>query len=615
MMYKLTLYLLLLLVIFSTKAQEEGLPQEENVEPDTPGINKCDDNLPILSVGDYNITEERDISFYKQRYDIFILAISDSGCEECCHTEVMLNSVHEYITNKSVGYKDLEIPLVRLDYANFHEMVLEDTLNMNRLPKTFLFFKSKFYAFEEVDNDKLFLHFMNRVFYPVVILKTKKDVNNFIKNDVEWEENTPFYKGNYISLEEMLPHYSKITRVIAFVSDKNEFKEELKSLAEDSRDLTIREDLRVAKITNPKIIEEIKRKNKDWFGDMSSNSVVAYVKNFDENQPKIQFYDLNIDSELFKIWMNNVSIEPVEELLGTSMKIISFMHKGMFTAFVNRKSSKTGKESKELIKNLKEIAKHYPHYQFTFTEDKTFKEKKGDLGISWNEEPALAYHNIMHQDKTMVFPRKQPLTKKNLRAFFDACGKGTYDTDDFDLPDKIRNFDKNMKDATKLTVTNVKGFINDLEKDKMVLIFDSSKDFDRGKKITNFFGKAAARFRELELEDKIALGFYDTSLQNLPKVFKEYEDQPVYVFYPADREPLDPINSENFLVQKMMKYIQENAQNKFELPSFHHMSPHEYSQHKLGEKIKAAKVIDLEEKRKRADKDRDARYITVKDDL
>ena len=53
--------------------------------------------------------------------------------------------------------------------------------------------------------------------------------------------------------------------------------------------------------------------------------------------------------------------------------------------------------------------------------------------------------------------------------------------------------------------------------------------------------------------DKITLGFYDTSLQKLPKIFEEYEEQPVYVFYPAFKEPRDPIDPERYIVQRMMR--------------------------------------------------------------
>mmetsp|Transcript_13776 Transcript_13776/g.13701 ORF Transcript_13776/g.13701 Transcript_13776/m.13701 type:complete len:439 (-) Transcript_13776:303-1619(-) len=438
----------------------------------------------------------------------------------------MLKSIHESLANKSVGYKNMEIPIIRMDFAKFKDTVAPEDLFVNRVPKTFVYFKHNYHPFEEFDNERLFLHFLNRLFYPVVILKTKKDVNNFLKTDKEWIENTPFYNGNYISIGEFLPQYTKITRVIAFVSEKSEYKEELKTLAEDARDLSLREDLRIAKITNPKIVSEFKDKHEEWFGDMSSNSIVAVVKDADDKSARSEYYDLSIDTELFPLWINRVSLQPVELLTGTSIKIINMNQKAMFTAFINKKSSKIGKKSKDLVKRLKEIAKDYPHYQFTYTEESTFKEKKADIGITWNEEPALAYFNFLNQDKKMVFPRKQPLSKKNLKAFFDACWNGKIENNELDLPDKIRNFDKNMKNATKLTLDNVDDFLNAEHKDKMVLIFDSSKDFDQGKRVSQFFGKAATRFFELELQDNITLGFFDTSLQNLPDSLEEYTDQP-----------------------------------------------------------------------------------------
>jgi len=77
---------------------------------------------------------------------------------------------------------------------------------------------------------------------------------------------------------------------------------------------------------------------------------------------------------------------------------------------------------------------------------------------------------------------------------------------------------------------------------------------------------------------------------------------------------MEPIPADKFVVQKMMKYINKHAHTHFELSTFAHMSPHEYSQNKLGKKVTADHVIKLEEKRKLADKDRDAMY-EIKDDL
>lgn len=464
----------------------------------------CNPDLPTLSVGDFNVSDSEGLTGFKNKYNLFILSVSDSFCEECCKSEIMLKSIQDHIKYGRVGYRNEQIPIVRLDYSEHHESLVKEGLNMNRVPKTFLYFKDRFYPFEEVDMDSLLLHFMNRVLYPVVILKTSEDVKRFIDHE-EWQEDTPFYKNGYIELgEQVYSYFSKVTRVIALISDKTEYKEEISMISDDARELTKREDLRIAKVTNPKLVAEFKKKyGRKWFGDTSSNSIVAIVKNKDDKNAKTFVYDLSVDTKLIEKWINEVSLQPVEELSGSVIKITSYVQKAMFTAFIDRSDPAIEEESNNVYKRLNEIAKNFPQYQFTYTEDPNMKEKKEECGITWEEEPSLALNNFFKSDTTYVFPRRQLMSKKNLKAFFDACNKGTLHDDDFRLPDRVRNFDSKMKHSLKLTEENYKPYIEDLHRDRMVLIFDSSsKDFDRSKKLAVFFGKAAKRFHELGLDGK-----------------------------------------------------------------------------------------------------------------
>lgn len=83
-------------------------------------------------------------------------------------------------------------------------------------------------------------------------------------------ENTPFYR-EYRPIGILT---QKVTRVIAF-ANKKEFKEELQKLEEDAQGLVLREDLRVARITDAKVIKHFKQKyNNVWFDKLSSNSIV-----------------------------------------------------------------------------------------------------------------------------------------------------------------------------------------------------------------------------------------------------------------------------------------------------------------------------------------------------
>ena len=96
--------------------------------------------------------------------------------------------------------------------------------------------------------------------------------------------------------------------------------------------------------------------------------------------------------------------------------------------------------------------------------------------------------------------------------------------------------------------------------------------------------------------DNIIFAYYDTSIQDLPKELDEYRKQPVYVFYPMDREPLDPLEPDDMGTLKIMKYIHKHTRTEIDLPNFAHLSENEYSQSKLGQKISADDVIEADQK-------------------
>ena len=84
-------------------------------------------------------------------------------------------------------------------------------------------------------------------------------------------------------------------------------------------------------------------------------------------------------------------------------------------------------------------------------------------------------------------------------------------------------------------------------------------------------------------------------------------------FFPSGKPAENEIKLTGFSIQQTMKYIQDNATNKIELPKYAHLSPHEISQEPLGSKVKAEDVIKAETKRKEADQKRDNKYIKKED--
>ena len=89
----------------------------------------------------------------------------------------------------------------------------------------------------------------------------------------------------------------------------------------------------------------------------------------------------------------------------------------MFIAFINRSHKQYGDQSKHLYETLKQLSVKFPQLILAYLEGKDFTEKKREMGITWNEEPALAYSNHSDRDQ-WVFPRDKPFTKDNLGSFF-----------------------------------------------------------------------------------------------------------------------------------------------------------------------------------------------------
>ena len=72
----------------------------------------------------------------------------------------------------------------------------------------------------------LFKHFINRVLNPTIHLKTEADIDRFLDSSREYEENNDFYKNKYEEIGSYYHAMGKRVRVIAFFSDKKEYKNE-----------------------------------------------------------------------------------------------------------------------------------------------------------------------------------------------------------------------------------------------------------------------------------------------------------------------------------------------------------------------------------------------------
>ena len=106
MMFKISIVLISLLGLafcLDLKAQ--------NAYEQTEGEIKCDPNVPTLSAGDFMMSSKKDFDDYKLKNLPFILAISDSTCEQCCQGELILKELKDIVND--------DIKILRVDMSKY----------------------------------------------------------------------------------------------------------------------------------------------------------------------------------------------------------------------------------------------------------------------------------------------------------------------------------------------------------------------------------------------------------------------------------------------------------------------------------------------------------------
>mmetsp|Transcript_19953 Transcript_19953/g.17631 ORF Transcript_19953/g.17631 Transcript_19953/m.17631 type:complete len:347 (+) Transcript_19953:360-1400(+) len=336
-----------------------------------------------------------------------------------------------------LSYQGKELPIVRHDIPG------------TSYPEISLFYKSTEYPYLKGFNLNLFLHFINRHLYPVAILNTVEGIDNFRNTTQEWTENTPFYNGNYRKLDDIFQNMEKVTRVIAFVAHKSEHKYELKLLSEAAKELGFRDDLRIAKVTDPKLVMLYKKKmGTQWFDEGSANSIIVF-----KIDGGVNIYDISSETLEMVSWINTASIEHVEKMNVFSIQIMEHLQMPIFTAFVDtNSSSKDSDKSLELLKILNKVAFDFPQYLIGYFDDHSYDARKESIGIESSNLPKFALFNPP-ENITVVFPEDMEISNENIRTFLKNGVKNTLDSkpifEDEEEPKKVKKTKKNKSKGKK----------------------------------------------------------------------------------------------------------------------------------------------------------------------
>jgi hypothetical protein len=317
----------------------------------------------------------------------------------------------------------------------------------------------------------------------------------------------------------------------------------------------------------------------EWFGEFSSNSLVLFKKIPNKGTPATLFYDLSTETTPIYDWINDASLEPLEELSGGSYKIGDLVKRPMFLAFLNRNHPQYGEKSIDLYEKLKNIAPLYPQFLFMFTEEINNQSKKRYLGIYWKEEPSLAV-NYMKGSGAIVFPRKKPFTEENIRSFIDSYIEGKIETTttayDFDNPYMYL-----MPSVKHLDIANFEKVCLRDSYDTVLLLYDSYESDKQNDIAAKLFEKAANRFKELEIAS-VVMAAYDIYEHSLPNELEFTQDLPQMIFFPAYHKSPPFRYFQDIRTERLMKHIQESADIKFDLPENFHLNEDEVKRFKSG---------------------------------
>ena len=279
----------------------------------------------------------------------------------------------------------------------------------------------------------------------MVSLTTEEEVERFLALDQPDLSATPFWEGDYNttflrqmsevpSMAEQWAASKMKTRVVCFVYDKQEYKEELATVRAEARFLATRDNLRVGIVDNPRLVKKIKagKYGHTLFPEVGLSALV--LRRYDG---VFRIHDLNGDSFVSPaLWVNKQSLREVEELHSESYRIMELLRQPMFLAFIDFVDPRWSSASHSAVQVLREVAPKYSHVLgFFYVNNTAFWQRKRVLGVTWDELPAMAFNFQGDASRVMPYPRGREISKEAIFDFMDdlltgrggANGKANYE--------------------------------------------------------------------------------------------------------------------------------------------------------------------------------------------
>jgi hypothetical protein len=226
--------------------------------------------------------------------------------------------------------------VVRLDssQAKVMEAFRKVGPRLETFPVVLVYFQNDWQVFEGYSINEL-IHFINKIVHPVMPIKTEAQMLRFLDLSKEPVEDTRFFSfGKTIRpLGDAYTRYTTKQRVIAFIFDKKDYDEELKMIRAAGRMGAKRSEMRIALITDKKIIKKYKAQYTNvWFGETSYTTLMT--KRYDG-----EYFHLDILNDIkhtpIHFFINKKAVKNIDEVNDGTFRVYELTRQPILIAFVD----------------------------------------------------------------------------------------------------------------------------------------------------------------------------------------------------------------------------------------------------------------------------------------
>ena len=492
-----------------------------------------------LSVGDFNVTSEKQFRWLLKSEAPFLLGLSAEWCSSCCPYEELYELMHSRIKEAGLSITFVRVDVKASDYIRKYVGSVED------IPKLYFVHNEVLYPYTEEANGYIMYLFVERMFKPVQLLDSEEAFKTY------WEDKR------------------KVRRVIGVIYDTDRDQDsDYAQFMRISYQLASTGAFEVGMVVDHKLIKQLKSKHLVHFYD------TILVKKPSGQTRILDLGGKALDTDTY-FWVLLNSLELVDELTVNSLPIYHKIGLPMLLLFIDPYSETVDEYMEQA---LKVAENHWGSVAICWVDGTTEvnKEKRKVLGLMTDTIPAAAFN--LHDSRVLPFDESAPFTYENLNTFVSDYRENRltprqrareHTNSYYDLESMLKHIPVVTLPTFEETALT--------EGQDVAVFFYTSNDalYKFAKSMALTIAKMGHRMEELEMNG-VKLYRYDMETDPLPRgilfnsipalyVFPSFHKSQPYSYY---------VGTNHYLT--MMFFLAKEVDNPLRLPKLSEMTPEEH---------------------------------------